>query len=145
MLNLARFMDAHEQPAALLGPDGEQIPLPLEVYEVLRQVVRAMEQGASVSVEPVERRLTTQQAAELLGVSRNTVVRLLDDGELPYQRLGDTRHRRLRLRDVLIYRERKRLDRRQGLDEATGQAVEDGLYDVDADAYRDALNEARRS
>ncbi|RGE18870.1 helix-turn-helix domain-containing protein [Leucobacter sp. wl10] len=145
MLELARFLDNHSTPAVLLGPDGEQIPLPLAAYEVLRQVVSAMERGASVSVEPIDRQLTTQQAADLLGVSRNTLVRLLDDHELPFERLGESRHRRLRLHDVLAYRERKRADRRSRLDELTRQATEDGLYDVDADSYREALAEARRS
>ncbi|MDL5487462.1 excisionase family DNA-binding protein [Microbacterium wangruii] len=143
MLNLARFLESHSAPAALLGPDGEQIPLPMAAYDVLRQVVRAMEHGASVSVEPIDKRLTTQDAADLLGVSRSTLLRLLDEGELSYERLGDARHRRLRLQDVLAYRDRKRADRRSRLDELTRQADEDGLYDVDADAYRDALNQAR--
>jgi len=145
MLDLARFLESHSAPAALLGPDGEQIPLPLAAYEVLRQVVKAMEHGSSVSIEPIDKQLTTQQAAELLGVSRNTVVRLLDEHELPYERLGQSRHRRLRLQDVLAYRERKRADRRSRLDEMTRQAHEDGLYDVEADAYGDALAEARKS
>lgn len=145
MLELARFLENHSAPAVLLGPDGEQIPVPSAAYEVLRQVVSAMERGASVSVEPIDRQLTTQQAADLLGVSRNTLVRLLDEHELPFERLGGSRHRRLRLHDVLAYRERKRTDRRSRVDELTRQAVEDGLYDVDAGSYRQALAEARKS
>ncbi|GGC79807.1 hypothetical protein GCM10011512_03060 [Tersicoccus solisilvae] len=145
MLELARFLENHATPAVLLGPDGEQIPLPLAAYELLREVVSAMERGASVSVEPIDRQLTTQEAAGLLGVSRNTLIRLLDEHELPYERLGQSRHRRLRLRDVLAYRDRKRTDRRGRLDELTRQASEDGLYDVDADTYKAALAEARRS
>lgn len=144
MLELARFLESHSTPAVLLGPDGEQIPLPMAAYQVLRKVVDAMERGASVSVEPIDRQLTTQQAANLLGISRNTLVRLLDDHELPFERLGDSRHRRLRLHDVLAYRERKRTDRRSRLDELTRQATEDGLYDVDAHSYREALSEARK-
>jgi len=49
MLELARFLENHDAPAILLGPDGEQLPLPLPAYEVLRQVVAAMERGESVS------------------------------------------------------------------------------------------------
>lgn len=145
MLELARFLENHSAPAILLGPDGEQIPLPMAAYEVLKQIVSAMERGASVSVEPIDRQLTTQQAADLLGVSRNTLVRLLDEHELPFERLGVSRHRRLRLHDVLAYRERKRTDRRSRLDEMTRQATEDGLYDVDAGSYREALAKARKS
>lgn len=145
MLDLSRFLEAHNAPAALLGPDGEQVPLPLEIYDVLRQVVNAMQHGASVSVEPIDRQLTTQEAASLLGISRNTLVRLLDEHELPFDRLGDARHRRLRLHDVLAYRDRKRADRASRLDEMTRQAYEDGLYDVDADAYAAALAAARKA
>ena len=145
MLELARFLENHSAPAVLVGPDGEQIPLPMPAYEVLRTVVNAMERGASVSVEPVDRQLTTQQAADLLGVSRNTLVRLLDEHELPFERLGESRHRRLRLHDVLAYRERKRTDRRSRLDELTRQAAEDGLYDAMPASYREALAEARKS
>ncbi|WP_225210536.1 helix-turn-helix domain-containing protein [Brevibacterium gallinarum] len=145
MLELARFLENHSAPAVLLGPDGEQIPLPVPAYEVLRRVVSAMERGASVSVEPIDKQLTTQQAADLLGISRNTLVRLLDEHELPFERFGQSRHRRLRLRDVLAYRDRKRADRRSRLDELTRQAQEDGLYDVGPEAYREALAEARKS
>ena len=144
MRELARFLEHHTAPALLLGPDGEQIPLPMVAYDVLRQVVSAMERGEAVSVEPIDRQLTTQQAATLLGISRNTLVRLLDEDELPFERFGESRHRRLRLHDVLAYRDRKRADRRSRLDELTRQADEDGLYDVDADAYKEALAEARK-
>lgn len=145
MMDLSKFLDAHEAPAALLGPDGEQIPLPMEAYEVLRRVVRAMGRGSSVTVDPVDRQLTTQQAAQFLGISRNTLVRLLDEHELPYERLGESRHRRLRLQDVLAYRARKRAERRERLDEMTRQASEDGLYDVGSSAYTEALAAARKS
>lgn len=145
LLDLARFLENHTAAAVLVGPDGDQIPLPMQAYEVLREVVTAMQQGETVSVEPIDRLLTTQQAASLLGVSRSTLIRLLDENELPFDRLGDSRHRRLRLHDVLAYRERKRVDRRARLDELTRQADEDGLYDVDAGAYKAALVEARKS
>ncbi len=143
MMRLANFLEHHSAPAALLGPDGEQVSLPLPVYEALRQVVDAMERGASVSLEPIDRQLTTQQAATLLGISRNTLVRLLDEHELPFERLGESRHRRLRLHDVLAYRDRKREERRSRLDEMTRQANDDGLYDADASDYAEALRRAR--
>ena len=65
----------------------------MRAYEVLRQAVAAMERGASASVEPIDRRLTTQQVAELPGVSRDALVRLLDEQELTFERLGVSRHR----------------------------------------------------
>ncbi|MGS0099170.1 excisionase family DNA-binding protein, partial [Escherichia coli] len=91
MLKLANFLEQNSAPAMLLGPDGEQIALPLPAYEALRRVVSAMQRGESVSLEPIDRQLTTQQAATLLGISRNTLVRLLDEHELPFERLGESR------------------------------------------------------
>lgn len=144
VLNLTRFLDSHVEPAMLLGPDGEQLPLPQEIYDVLRRVVDAMKNGRSVSISPIDRKLTTQQAADMLGVSRMTVVRLLDEHELPFEQPSTSRHRRIRLNDLLAYRERKRVESRSRLSEMTRQAVEDGLYDVDADAYTEALKKARK-
>lgn len=70
-------------------------------------------------------------------------MRLLDEHELPFERLGETRHRRLRLHDVLAYRDRKREDRRSRLNEMTRQANDDGLYDTDASAYAEVPRRAR--
>ncbi|WP_166353042.1 helix-turn-helix domain-containing protein [Phytoactinopolyspora limicola] len=141
MMRLASFLKQHNEPAGLVGPDGEQVPLPLEVYEVLVQVVAAMKAGKAIAVAPLEQRLTTQQAADLLGISRPTLVKLLDEHEIPYEQPG--RHRRVRLSDVLAYRDRRRQERRARLDDMTRQAVEDGLYDVPSEAYAQALRKAR--
>lgn len=143
MLQLTNFLEQHAEPAVLLGPDGEQVPLPMEVYEVLVRVAAAMQEGKAITVQPLDRVLTTQQAADLLGISRPTLVKLLDDNEIPYERPGSSRHRRLRLRDVLEYRQRRRTERRSRLAEMTRQAAEDGLYDASADDYTKALRRAR--
>jgi excisionase family DNA binding protein len=73
---------------------------------VLVQVVAALAAGKAVTVSPTEPQLTTQQAADLLGVSRPTVVRLIESGELVAERIGN--RRRLLLGEVLAYRERRR-------------------------------------
>jgi len=66
LLDLARFMEQHTEPGMLLGPDGERIPLPVEVYGVLVNVVQAMREGKAISVLPQTQRLTTQEAADFL-------------------------------------------------------------------------------
>lgn len=141
MLRLATFLKQHSQPAGLVGPDGQQVPLPLEVFEVLVQVVEALQAGKAITVAPLEQRLTTQQAADLLGVSRPTLIKLLEENEIPYEQPG--RHRRVRLSDVLAYRQRRRQERRARLADVTRQAVEDGLYEVSAEDYAAALKKAR--
>jgi excisionase family DNA binding protein len=78
------------------GPDN--IELPDERYEVLKDVVAALSQGLAITVAPQHTVLTTGQAADLLGVSRPTLVRLFE-GEIPFDKPG--RHRRIRLGDLL--------------------------------------------
>ena len=141
MMRLATFLEHHTEPAGLVGPDGQEVPLPLEVYEVLVRVVDALKAGKAITVAPLEQRLTTQQAADLLGISRPTLIKLLEENEIPYEKPG--RHRRIRLSDVLAYQDRRRQERRARLADMTRQAVEDGLYDARAEDYTNALEKAR--
>src|SRR6266498_74822 len=101
--------------ARLVGPDGSEIDIPDDLYGVLRDVVNALSQGMAISIAPHNTMLTTQEAADLLNISRPTLVRLLTDGEIPYTMRG--RHRRVLLRDVLDYSERTRTERRAALDQ----------------------------
>jgi len=135
------FLAAHSRSAALEA-DGQRVELPDEVFTVLERVVQMMLQGEAVVVTPVRMRLTTSQAADLLGISRPTLIRLLEKGALPYEQ--PSRHRLLRLSDVLAYQKRRHVDTRMALAEMTRQAVEDGLYDDSYDTYEDALREARK-
>lgn len=118
---------ASQQRAWLVGMDGAKIELPSEVYLALRGVVRAMSQGQAVTIMVSDSTLTTQQAATLLGVSRPTVTKLLDRGEIPSTRPG--RHRRVQLQDVLAYREQRRQTRLEGLAAMAEISQSMGLYD----------------
>jgi len=141
LLDLGRFLEHHTEPALLLGPDGEQVPLPQEVYQVLVEVVEAMREGKVITLVPRTRRLTTQEAADFLGISRPTLVKLLQDGKIPYDQPG--RHRRILFTDLLAYTERQRENRRAALDRMTEEASEAGLYDATPEDYADALKRAR--
>ena len=138
---LAKFLGTHRGTAQLTSPDGSTVNLPDEVFQVLTRVVAAMKNGKAITLAPVSRRLTTSQAAEMLGISRPTLIKLLDEHEIPYEQPG--RHRRIRLDDMLAYRDRRRHERRSILDEMTRQAVQDGMYDTSAEDYTQALHEAR--
>ena len=103
------------EQASLVGPDGLLVDLPSEVYQVLIDVVEALHAGRAITVAPQLTRLTTMEAANLLGISRPTLVKLLEAGAIAFEQPG--RHRRVRLADVLAYRDRRRQDRRQILGE----------------------------
>ena len=83
--------------------------------------------GQAVTIASVEQRLTTQEAADLLGVSRPTVVKLLEAGEIPHERPG--RHRRVKLADLLEYRDRVAPERKLALDRMSQLAAESGMYE----------------
>ena len=113
--------------AKLVGPKGEHATLPKPLYNLLKDIVKSLAEGRSVVLMPQEKQLTTQQAGELLGMSRPYVVRLLDAGEMPYQLVG--KHRRISLRDVLAYAKRRSEARRSALDKMARDAYKAGLYD----------------
>ena len=126
---LSEFLDrtAHERTAgtcALIGPDGERIDLPPTVFQVLEQVAELMARGDSIMVVPYGRDLTTQQAANLLNMSRQFLVNLVDRGDIPATRTG--RHRRLKIEDVLAYRTRRAKARRKALDRLASLSEEVG-------------------
>lgn len=123
-----------EPATTLSGPNGEHLVLPPEVFEVLQGIVELMASGRAVTIAPVHQRLTTQEAAELLGISRPTLVKLLELGQIPFEQPG--RHRRVRLADVLAYRERASADRRAALDRMVEIADEADMYERTATPKR---------
>jgi excisionase family DNA binding protein len=116
--------------ARLVGPDGSEIEIPDELYELLRDVVVALSEGMAISIAPHNTMLTTQEAADLLNISRPTLIRLLTSEEIPHMMRG--RHRRVLLSDIIDYRERTRHERRSALDQMATEAAEDGLYEITA-------------
>jgi excisionase family DNA binding protein len=116
-----------EARAKLVSPSGQELELPESVYEVLVRVVREMDRGNGITIIPVHAELTTQQAAELLNVSRPYLVGLLKEGAIPFHEVG--RHRRIRVDDLLAYKGRRDADRRRLLQKMTAEAQEADLYD----------------
>ena len=116
-----------EKAPALIGPDRESIPLPESIYDILLQVLGYMRQGKGVSVIPVMQELTTQQAANLLGVSRPFLIDLLNRSEIPFHKTGT--HRRIYRKDVMDYQARRDRDRKRILAEIAKRAVAEGDYD----------------
>jgi excisionase family DNA binding protein len=81
--------------------------------------------ASGVNVMPDSAELTTQQAAEFLNVSRPYLIKLLESGQIPFRRVGT--HRRIRFRDLRLYKSQDDLERRQA-DELTQLSQELGLY-----------------
>ncbi len=113
----------------LVGPDGEATAIPESVFYVLERVAEVMARGDSITVVPVGKEVTTQQAADLLNFSRQYLVRLLDGGRIPFRKTG--KHRRLRIEDVLSFKEQRDKDRRAGLRELSRLTQEFGGYDAE--------------
>lgn len=128
----------------LRGPEGV-FALPPEVYEVLQGVVHAMARGQAVTITPSEQVVTTQQAADILGVSRPTVVKFIEGGRLPAERVSN--RRTLRLEDVLAFREVRRQEQYDAI-HATSVDLDDeaGLEEIleAARAARKAVSRKRR-
>ncbi len=126
-----------ERGPLLIGVDGERTALPEELYHVLVEVVSAMSKGQAISLAPQNTRLTTREAADFLGVSRPTLVRLLDEGKISYEQ--PSRHRYVLLTDLIAYRASRRHARRETLAEMTKTI---GLGTAGADESPEAVRAA---
>lgn len=121
------FIEGHEArygtapaPAFFLSgaEEHDRVELTEQVHAILKQVVAALSRGQSISLLTRDQEISTQQAADILGVSRPTVVRLIEDGELNAHVPGAER-RKLLLTDVLTYREQLRARRNQFITESS--------------------------
>jgi excisionase family DNA binding protein len=103
--------------------DGDTvIELPAGAVQLLMDILEEMAAGRAVTIVPHNAELTTQEAADILNVSRPFVVQLLKDGKLPYRLVGT--HRRIRFDDVFAFKAAIDEDRRRALDELVAQAQE---------------------
>ena len=116
-----------ESEECSLSCDDRSIPLRGYFLELLKQAMREAREGHAVSVLSNEAELTTQQAADLLQISRPFLVRLLKKGELAYEMRGT--HHRVKLSELLRYKEQRSRKRREGLQAMSELAEEYGLPD----------------
>lgn len=118
----------HEPAAALISPGGERIDLPPSLHDVLMRVVEKLQEGQAVAVMPLMEELSTQAAADLLGVSRQFFVRECEAHKLPFHHAGT--HRRVLLKDLLEYKKVREQARRQSIVRMARKSEELGDYDT---------------
>ncbi len=126
-IELERILSVKGSQAKLVGANGEKITIPEPIYQVLLQVVHAMASGKAISIIPQQQELTTQQAAEYLNVSRPYLIKLLEQGDINYIKVGS--HRRVRFDDLMKYKQHRDTKRREGLKEFTQFLQDEGFYD----------------
>lgn len=113
--------------AVLIGPNGEQIPLPPSLFLILKRIVSHLARGRAVTIVPINKEVTTQEAADILNVSRPYLVKLLEQGDIPFSTVGT--HRRIHLDILLEYKKRRNIERERAINEIAQMSQEAGLYD----------------
>jgi excisionase family DNA binding protein len=123
---LSEMLLDRDRPA-LRGREGFEIELPDPIFHVLVHVVRSMRKGQTILLMPEDETFTTQAAANFLGVSRPFLVKLLEDGQIPFFNAGS--HRKVALKDLITYADRRSQARINFLDDMTEKLSEADLYD----------------
>lgn len=142
LTSIERLLSEQRISLVLSGKDGESTDVPDEIRSLLSIVVSSLRRGKAITVAPHALRLTTQEAADMLGVSRPTLIKLLEAGKLPYE--TPSRHRRIQLIDLLNYQALRRSERCDTLDALAADAQELGIYEHAPVDYEAALDESRR-
>lgn len=128
ILSFERSLDLHRPGRPrLVGADGQSMTLPDPLYRVLVEAARQLGDGNGVSILPYSHELTTQQAADLLNVSRPHLVSLLEGGVISFHKVGT--HRRVYLKDLLEYKHRRDANRGSALQAMVDEAQETAIYD----------------
>lgn len=105
----------------------EKIKIPLHALKLLVKILEATSQGKPISIIPIATEMTTQAAAEFLGCSRPHLVKLLEDGEIPFTKVG--KHRRVRFEDMAVHKRKKKEEREALLIQIMKGDEKFGLYD----------------
>jgi excisionase family DNA binding protein len=110
------------------GSDAARVEVPPATLRLLSEILALMARQQTFVLYPESSELTTKQAAEVLGVSRPFLVRILEAREIPYRKVG--RHRRVLMKDALAYKQSMQVKRRAALDKLVKASEEMGGYDL---------------
>ena len=116
-----------ENPEIEIEETSERIKIPLSALKILGEILKAMSKGKPFSLVPVATEVTTQKAAEILGCSRPHLVKLLEEGDIEYTKVG--KHRRIKFEDVMNYKKELKQRQKKHIIDMMKSDEELGLYD----------------
>ena len=124
---LANYSDDDRVRMTIQGSSGtnDELVLPGDIMNLLLHVLTQVSQGNAISLMPMHQEISTQQAADLLSVSRPHLVKLLEQGNIPFRKVGS--HRRVKLTDVMDYRGTVDKERNKTLDELSQLSQDMGM------------------
>lgn len=116
------------QRISIVGEDDKThiIELPTSAMTMLVEVLGELAAGNAVQIVPVHAELTTQEAANILNVSRPHMVKILEEGKLPFHKIG--RHRRVLFADLMEYKKRRENESLNAMQALADQAQDTGMY-----------------
>lgn len=118
----------NDLPVIEIADTGRKIRIPVSVLRLLVQILKEISQGNPVTVVPEATEITTQAASEVLGCSRPHVVRLLEEGKIPYTKVG--KHRRIRYDDLMSFKKKMKVSQKKKLQDLMKLDEASGLYDT---------------
>lgn len=118
---------SYKDKIIIMTANGQQIEMPFVVSQALVEVIKTLSKGDSLTLIPMNKELTTQQASDILNVSRPYFIKLLENGEIPYRKTGT--HRKIMMQDLMDYREKRNKNRKEKISELSQFSQELGLYD----------------
>ncbi len=127
------YAKLREAEAKLMGPDGKTEALPNNLYSFLLRLLGDLRAGHPVTILQSSHALTTIEASKVLGMSRQYLVTLLERGDIPFHLVGT--HRRIYVREVMSYKAKRDLSRRQILDDLARREYAEGIYDKVPDNF----------
>lgn len=115
---------AHQVQVQIVGDaaSAQVLSIPAPALRLLNEILKEMAKGNAVTLIPIHALLTTQEAADILNVSRPFLIGLLDAGKIPYQRLGS--HRRILFKDLMMFKDRADAAREEAFRALTEEAQE---------------------
>ena len=117
-----------DNPEIEIEETREKIRIPLNALKLLAKILKVTGQGKPISILPIATEMTTQAAADLLGCSRPHLVKLLEEGEIEYTKIG--KHRRVKFEDLMAYKKRMKAKQQELLIKIMNADEESGLYDT---------------